>query len=188
MSESFSQDTPDSRKPARRPSVALIVCAGIALGVFLKLFVVDFLHVSGRSMVPSIRDGETIVVSKLRYGIVMPYGDKLLLRWSEPCRGDVVIYLYENKQVVKRCVAVGGDSLSVSRSADNDLFGEFGYTLEVCGSRIPLNETQFKNLSGVSSVPEGYVLAVGDNYGESLDSRNYGFVPVYNILGKVLCK
>ena len=37
-------------------------------------------------------------------------------------------------------------------------------------------------------VPEGYVLAIGDNYSQSIDSRTYGFVPVKNILGKVLWK
>ena len=34
-------------------------------------------------------------------------------------------------------------------------------------------------------VPEGRILAVGDNYRESIDSRDYGFVSTANILEKL---
>ncbi len=158
----------------------LIVCVGIFIGVVLKLFVVDFLHVSGRSMMPSINDGETIVVNKLAYGIVKPYGESLLVQWAAPKEGDVVIYLYKDKIVVKRCIAVSGDLLEYSA---NQL-----YTLKINGNDIPLNEIQYNNLKGSECVPDGYILAVGDNYDESIDSRTYGFVSTKNILGKVLCK
>jgi len=165
---------------SKNSNIFFIICIGIFIGVFLKLFIVDFLHVSGESMVPSIKDGETIVVNKLAYGIVKPYGESLLVHWNYPKRGEVVIYLYKNKIVVKRCVALGGDLLEYSI---NPL-----YTLKVNGVEIPLNSIQYNNLKDINSVPDGYVLAIGDNYEESLDSRNYGFVSVNNILGKVLCK
>ncbi len=157
-----------------------VLCVGVFIGVLLKLFVVDLLHVSGRSKLPSIKDGETIVVNKLRYGLVEPYGDSLLIQWGTPAPGDVVIYLYDNKIVVKRCVAVAGDLLEYSI---NPL-----YTLKTNGEDIPLTEIQYQNLKDSKSVPDGYILAVGDNYEESVDSRIYGFVSTKNILGKVLCK
>ena len=43
-------------------------------------------------------------------------------------------------------------------------------------------------LKDAAQVPDGYILAVGDNYEVSVDSRDYGFVSVKNVLGKVLCK
>lgn len=167
-------------KKEKKSYFILIACVGILIGVFLKLFVVDVLHVVGRSMAPSIKDGETLVVNKLAYGIIEPYGDKLLHRWAYPKSGDVVIYLYNNKIVVKRCVAVGGDLLEYSRKPL--------YTLKVNDLDISLNEIQYQNLKNTNVVPEGYILAVGDNYNESIDSRSYGFVSVNNVLGKVLCK
>lgn len=158
----------------------MVACVGIALGVILKLFVVDFLHVSGRSMLPTIAEGETIVVNRLAYGLCRPYSAELLLRWSRPRPNDVVIYLYDDRIVVKRVVAVSGEPLEFS--AD-------GASVLVAGRvEIPLSEIQRLNMEGSSAVPEGYVLAVGDNYAESIDSRTYGFVPEKNILGKVLCK
>lgn len=175
-----SEDVGEKRSQWKKSHFCFMVCVGIFIGVVLKLFVVDLLHVSGRSMMPSIKDGETIVVNKLAYGIVKPYGDSLLVQWSEPKSGDVVIYLYNDKIVVKRCVAVGGDLLEYSI---NPL-----YTLEIDGDGIPLNEVQYHNLKDSKYVPDGYILAVGDNYEESVDSRTYGFVSTKNILGKVLCK
>ena len=162
--------------------LCLIVCAGLLLGLLLKLFVFEILTVSGDSMSPAIKDGEKLFVSKLSYGLVEPYGDRLLAQWKKPEPGEVVIYLYNNKIVVKRCVAVGGDELECS--ADN----EYNYSLKVRGFEIGLDESQYLNLKNSSSVPEGYILAIGDNHAVSVDSRYYGFVSERNILGKVLCK
>jgi signal peptidase I len=53
---------------------------------------------------------------------------------------------------------------------------------------IPLTEAQYQRIKYDSFVPEGTVLCVGDNYAESVDSRNYGFVKTNSILGKVLWK
>ena len=157
-----------------------IVSAGLLAGLFIKLFVFEYLHVSGESMSPLIDDGETIYVNKLAYGLISPLGDRLLVQWSEPEKDDIVIYLYDDKIVVKRCVATAGDLLEYS--FDN------GYTLYVGEKAIPLTEIQYANLKKSQKVPEGYILAVGDNYAQSFDSRNYGFVSVKNILGKIICR
>ena len=79
-----------------KKKLIFIVCIGLALGLFLKLFVVDILHVSGRSMLPAIKDGDTLVVNKLAYGLIRPYGEKLLLQWAKPQEDDIVIFLYNN--------------------------------------------------------------------------------------------
>ena len=79
-------------------------------------------------------------------------------------------------------MAVSGDELECS--ADNS----YNYTLRVGDSIIPLTQEQYLNLKNSSAVPKGYILAIGDNYEVSVDSRTYGFVSERNILGKVLCK
>ena len=162
--------------------LVFIVCAGLFVGLILKLFVFEILTVSGESMLPSIQNGEKLFVSKLSYGLVKPFSENLLFQWDSPKRGDVVIYLYENKIVVKRCVAIGGDKLEYS--LDND----YNYCLKTGNSEIALNELQYLNLKDSSEVPAGYILAVGDNYAVSVDSRTYGFVSERNILGKALGK
>ena len=174
---------PERVKFSRQNKIlCLIVCLGLLLGLFLKLFVFEVLTVSGESMSPCLKNGDRLFVSKLSYGLCQPYGEKLLLQWKKPERGDIVIYLYNNKIVVKRCVAVSGDELEFS--ADNN----YNHLLKAGDFSIPLNQVQYLNLKGSSSVPKGYILAIGDNYEVSVDSRSYGFVSERNILGKVLCR
>lgn len=162
----------------KKSPVLRLVLLGAGLGVLLKLFVVDFLTVSGTSMEPSVRDGSVVVVFKLAYGMARPFGGELLFQWAAPERGDIVLYFYNDRAVIKRCVSVGGDPLEFSASS--------GYSLYADGNWMPLSEPQYQRIKHSARVPEGMVLAVGDNYADSVDSRDYGFVPERNILGKVL--
>ncbi len=177
------ENLPERVKFSRQNKIlVLIVCLGLLAGFFLKLFVFEVLTVSGESMSPCLADGDRLFVSKLAYGLCEPYGEKLLVQWKKPERGDIIIYLYNNKIVVKRCVAVSGDELEFS--ADN----EYNHLLKAGDFSIPLNQVQYLNLKDSACVPQGYILAIGDNYEVSVDSRTYGFVSERNILGKVLCK
>ena len=168
----------------------MIIAFGIIVGALIKLFAFEFLHVSGRSMLPTIQDGETIFVNKLYFGIARPFSDRLLVQWNEPKENDVVIYLYDNKIVVKRCVATAGENLRCCSEHSDDPENQFheNFFLFVGDKKINLTEIQYMNLKDARKVPDGYILAVGDNYEESLDSRNYGFISTKNMLGKVLNK
>ena len=53
-------------------------------------------------------------------------------------------------------------------------------------NKISLSESQYQRIKYSSYVPEGMILAIGDNYSESIDSRDYGFVSTKNILAKVM--
>ena len=77
-------------------------------------------------------------------------------------------------------MAVAGDRLEFSH--------DFGYSLAVNEKSIPLQEAQYQKLKHNQQVPPGMILAVGDNYNESVDSRDYGFVSVKNVLGRIIGK
>ena len=156
------------------------VAAGLFLGLFIKLFCFDILYVSGVSMEPALNDGQAVLVNKLVYGLVKPFRGEFFVQWAEPSDEDIVIFLHDDKIVVKRCVAVGGAQLDFSDDTE--------YTLSVNGKKIVLTESQFRRMSQFTSVPEGYALVLGDNYSESLDSRSYGFVSTENIIGKVIIR
>jgi signal peptidase I len=149
---------------------------GILCGIIIKLFVLDILVISGPSMESTLTQGDYLFVNKLSFGVVKPFAGELLCQWATPKRNDVIIYLYNDRVVVKRCVAVAGDTL--------DFFFGSQYSFSVNGFEIPLTEHQYQRIKHSSRVPEGMVLAVGDNYSDSIDSRDYGFVPVRNIMGK----
>lgn len=167
----------------------LWIFSGILAGILIKLFLVDILVVSGESMMPSIKNGETLLVCKFYYGLSAPFSEKRFCSFKAPQTDDVVIYYFDNKQVVKRIAATGGESLEYSKkSIYNGRDEIFEYKLLAGGREVSLSESQFNRLSEVAFVPEGYLLCLGDNSDVSLDSRHYGFVSEKNILGKVLWK
>ena len=159
-----------------RPVLKSIVL-GVCIGVILKLFVLDIVHISGSSMEPTFRDGDAALVNKLSYGLVKPFGSVVLCRWNAPKAGDVVLFMHEGRLVIKRCVACAATPLDYSCDK--------GYTLRVNGHDFPLSEAQYENMAFAAQVPDGMILAVGDNPAASIDSRDYGFIPLYNVLARV---
>ena len=156
------------------------LAAGAALGLGIKLFALDVLRINGTSMEPALHEGDLVLENKLAYGLVRPFGDSLVVSWNAPRPGEIIIYLYENRTVVKRCAAIQGMGLEYSPDS--------GYTLRAGEQTYPLTEEQYHRLHSISRVPDGYVMAIGDNAATSIDSRSYGFIPVRNVIGRVHSK
>ena len=163
-----------------RYKIIFYIFLGIILGTFLKLFVIDSLNVSGSSMEPALKNKEKVLVNKMAYGLSKPFSGSFLIQWSQPKLDDVVIYLHENKIVVKRVVALAGDHLEFSQNSS--------YIVETNKKKISLTPVQYQQMKNFSQIPEGYVFTLGDNQDNSIDSRDYGFVSVKNITGKIIGK
>lgn len=118
-------------------------------------------------MSPTLVDGEYIVVKKMA-------GEIEKIR-----TGDIAVFKrpYDNVKVVKRVILTEGDPVIV----------DFGW-LRVGEKRYFLEEEEADRLRNYPAVPRGTFFAVGDNAIDSCDSRNYGFIPARNFLGKVLFK
>ena len=160
---------------------AWCILAGIMISIFVKSFIIDVFRVSGKSMEGTFSDGQIILVNKLAYGIVNPFGSSLLIQWKKPAENDVIIYLYQDSYVIKRCAAAAGMTM--------DFLEDSGYSLRMGnGRQISLTSIQYHRMKNCHEVPQGYVFALGDNLSQSFDSRNYGFVPEKNILGKAICR
>lgn len=157
-----------------------IIVVGLVVGMTLKTFVCDFHKIDGTSMIPALMPQSIVFENKLAYGLVKPFGTDFFVQWKEPKTGDVVFYVHNNRTVVKRVMAVGGEALEIS--------AESGYSLCVHDTKIPLSEFQYERFKYITKVPDGMILAIGDNYADSIDSRDYGFVSTANVLGKVLWK
>lgn len=140
--------------------------------------------VSGISMEPSFYHNERIIVNKLIY------------RFAEPKRGEVVVFhAFEDADYIKRVIAVGGDKVRVDGDDVyvNEQIIEEPYLKEQLERahqngllyNVSLN---FNGNDGTSSVlvPEGTVFVLGDNRPRSKDSRSaeVGFVNVNEITGR----
>lgn len=162
-------------------NLPLCVIIGCLIAIFVKSFLLDFYTVQGHSMEPAIKDQKVIAVNKIAYGLQNPFKPELLFNWKEPAKGDIILYMYQNYWVVKRCAATAGTPL--------DFLEENGqYFLLFDQSKIPLSSIQFHKMRSGKKVPDGYILAIGDNHSLSHDSRDYGFVPQKNIVAKAIGK
>lgn len=155
-----------------------LIFFGLLIGLFLKLFVFDFLKISGKSMEPTLSSGNHIVINKAAYGIQNPFTKEYYFMWKSPKKNDVVTFLNDNKIVVKRCVLTEGDSL--------EILVDSGYHIIINNQKVPLSEFQYLQFAGTKTVPSGYIFVLGDNFLYSVDSRDYGFVSTKSIKGKAI--
>ncbi len=163
-----------------KPFIFFCIALGVATGIILKLFVIDILHISGTSMEPTLKNGSKVAVNKLAYGLAKPFRGDFFFQWNRPKLNDIVIYLHDNKIVIKRVIGISGDQLEFSENS--------GYTVKINQKEISLTPVQFQRMKNFEKIPEDFVFTLGDNQKDSIDSRDYGFVSVKNIMGKIIGK
>jgi signal peptidase I len=178
---------------------AFFGACGLQLG--LRAFVIEAFKIPAGSMRPTLEVGDHIFVDKTGY---------------TPRRGDVVVFIYpedEEKDFVKRIVALGGDTIEVRANriyldgkpvARRRLRRPCSYVPEDDGLgpsgprpcvyfEERLDDNRFvvlQDREGLGQdrtpvkIPPGHVFVMGDNRDNSYDSRFWGTVPHDNIKGK----
>ncbi len=98
-------------KPLWREYGELIAIA-VAVALFARAFVVEAFHIPSGSMAPTLLAGDHILVSKLAYGVRIPFTHFRLIPFGAPRRGDVIVFESPrggSTDVVKRVVGLPGD-------------------------------------------------------------------------------
>ncbi len=169
--------------------------------VIFRSAVADWNDVPTGSMNPTIVEGDRILVNKLAYDIRVPFTHISLAKLADPVAGDIIIFdsKTSGKRLVKRVIGTAGDQIEL---VNNQLFinhQAIQYREPVQNGQYVIQTEIFSNSehhiqihklgSALSSfpavvVPEGHVLAMGDNRDNSADSRVIGFVPRDEIIGK----
>ncbi len=169
------------RRRKRRPSrkggglletlVVLLVSFALVFGV-VRPFIVQTFWIPSESMTPTLEVGDRIFVNKFVY------------RFSEPERGDVVVFESkgtEDEDLIKRVIALPGDHVALY---DGELYVNFR-RLDEPYVQTPYTQNVFSDDSlSALTVPEGKVLVLGDNRVNSRDSRFFGPVSMDTIEGE----
>ena len=148
--------------------VILLVAFALVFG-FVRPFIMEAFFIPSESMVPTLEIGDRVFVNKFGY------------RFWEPERGDIIVFRSvegQEEDLIKRVVAVPGDEVAV-RQGVLDVNGEPQEESYVNNGR-PRDRSSY----GPTRISEGEVFAMGDNRGNSRDSRFFGPVPVENIEGE----
>lgn len=170
---------PKPAKPKAQKGSALfdwitsIVIAVVLLAAVFT-FAVRPVRVDGGSMLPTLQDGNWLIVSAFD---------------TSPEYGDIVIVTQPNKTstggpIVKRVIAVGGQTVDID--FDNGIVYVDGKELDepyILEKTYRSFDVQFP-----LTVPEGYLFVMGDNRNDSLDSRTtrIGLIDERYILGSCL--
>ncbi|MFP5299070.1 MAG: signal peptidase I [Actinomycetota bacterium] len=188
----------EADQPKHRPfwrELPVLVVVAFVIALVLKSFVLQAFYIPSASMEPTLLVGDRVLVEKISY------------RFGEPGRGHVVVFEKDlggavveeadgsvldkigdafkglfgfptgsAQDFIKRVVAVGGDTVE---GRDGRVF--------VNGEPVDepyLPEGTETSTFGPVDVPEGMIFVMGDNRGNSDDSRNFGPVPVDTVVGR----
>ena len=89
--------------------VALVV-------LLLRSFIFEPFRIPSDSMMPTLLDGDFIIVNKYAYGLRLPVLNRKVVAIGEPHRGDVVVFRYPldpSVNYIKRLVGLPGDHVTV---------------------------------------------------------------------------
>jgi signal peptidase I len=175
----------NERATARRGRTGVLEIAEtlfltIAIFLIVQNFVAQPFKVEQRSMERTVEPGEYVLV------------DKLTPHFATYARGDVVVFTPPADPVetngvrtpyIKRVVGLPGEEVEVRDGAiliDGRKLAE-PYVYEGQSTEQTGSETRW-------TVPEGELFLLGDHRQASSDSREFGPVPIENLVGRVVLR
>ncbi|MGB3536296.1 MAG: signal peptidase I [Microcoleaceae cyanobacterium] len=146
----------------------------IILALGIRTFVAEARYIPSGSMLPTLEINDRLIIDKLGY------------KFSDPQRGDVVVFSPTDalKQqykdaFIKRIIGLPGETVEVNN-------GRVIVDGETIAENYIAEEPQYD--WGPQTVPENSYLVLGDNRNNSFDSHSWGFVPYDNIIGRAVVR
>jgi signal peptidase I len=181
-------------KTARGSIIELFTIVAVALGLALGIqaFLVKPFRIPSESMEPTLDVGQRVLV------------DRVSFRFSEPDRGDIVVFKPPRGADTNQCGVAHPQTEACPRETPQRSDTNFikrvvavpGDRLKVIAGRVyidgkiqkepfirPDENCQICNLPREIKIPPGHFFMMGDNRGESADSREWGPVPKKWIIG-----
>jgi signal peptidase I len=175
--EEFKQEMEDETQPPApmeekihwgRALFDIFETLALAAVLFLGINAVSArVRVDGYSMLPTLEDGEFVLVSKVNYQI------------GDVERGDIIVFHFPmdpEQELIKRVIGLPGDFVSVQNGA----VSVNGRALVEPYIAAPPAYT------GEWTVPQGHLFVLGDNRNDSSDSHSWGYLPFEKVVGKAI--
>lgn len=152
-----------------------LVCSVLAV-VLLFTFVIRLIGVDGHSMVPTLQDGDRLLVLNAMLDNDYEYGDIVVLRKDT----------FLEEPIVKRVIATEGQTVDIDYSTSTVYVD--GVALEEDYIKEEYWDLYAENGVNHITVPEGHIYVMGDNRNGSSDSRDpaLGVVDVRCVIGQAV--
>ncbi len=197
-----------ARKLWREEIRPLLIIAVVLFSVRSSL--ADWNDVPTGSMKPTILEGDRVFVNKLAYDLKVPFTTWHLAEWSNPQRGEIVVFFspHDGVRLVKRVVGIPGDVIELRNNVlilngqpleYKPIAEELLHYLEpseradyrFAAEQLPGQSHAVAAWPSVAArrnfgpyqVPDGHYFMMGDNRDNSFDSRFYGAVERKRIVG-----
>lgn len=151
--------------------------------IVLHIFVFQPNEVSGKSMYPYLEDKDRIITEKITY------------RFNGPSRGDIVVFKYPlntNDEFIKRIIALPNEEIEINNNLVTIYNSSNPNGMALNEDYLPKNtKTNGRDFlsEGVKiKVPANNYFVMGDNREGSSDSRQWGFVPAEDIIGRAVVR
>ena len=177
--------------------------------LLIRSFIIQPYRVPTGSLEPTVLPGDFIIVNQFAYGLRLPVINKKIVDIGEPQRGDIALFHWPKDPrlvYVKRVIGLPGDHVVyknkiltingkqiTQKDLGMDLDQEYAmpYPVDVKQEKLQavthkiFLRTEANNDEHVDVVvPAGHYFMMGDNRDNSDDSRDWGFVPDENLVGK----
>ena len=184
-------------KGTLKESIETIVFV-VVMVIIIRFFIGEIRWIPSSSMEPTLTVGDRLFI------------ERVTRFYKKPTRGDIVVFYPPMTQLqntplkvfqrltgffckdiayIKRIVAKGGDKVEVKKVKDNK------YKVVVNGKELKedyiLNDFDYIECNdemycGPMTVPEGHYFLLGDNRGNSQDSRFWGFLKEDRVIGRAI--
>jgi signal peptidase I len=172
-----AEPAPRKKEGGLRNAVEWVVIIGGAFLVafVVKTFLIQAFFIPSGSMLPTLHEDDRVLVNKLSYDL------------HDVNRGDLVVFerpegesAGQIKDLIKRVVALPGERIE---QRDGDVYID-GDLLE---EPYLAEGTETTNLDP-QTVPDGHVFVMGDNRGDSMDSRVFRAIDEDLIVGRAFVR
>ncbi|CAN5823539.1 signal peptidase I [soil metagenome] len=184
------------------------ISTALVLFFIVRTFVVEAFTIPTGSMENTLLIGDFLLVNKAVYGAEIPGAQRRLPAFTQPDRGDVVVFFPPHeptKNYVKRLVGLPGDPLEMRDKVlyldgepltepyarHVDIYSDpFDVSMEWQKAYLPSGKRDWRGYIpsrdnwGPVVVPAGKYFALGDNRDKSEDSRYWGFLDEGSIRGR----
>ncbi|MFN8622862.1 MAG: signal peptidase I [Chloroflexota bacterium] len=156
--------------------IATTVALAVILYVVIQTFIVQTYRVEQQSMLTTLQPDQHLLI------------DKLTPRFDDYSRGDIIVFHppadfeSDGTPFIKRVIGVAGDHIEIH---DNAVWVN-GAKLDepYVDPRFPIEAKEWDSID----VPPGDLIVMGDHRNASVDSRDFGPVPVENVIGRAVLR